>query len=122
MELVLLLEEVLQQVAVPACNKVEQVLEDIDIPEFVDSCNMALSAVHIDLLEVMLVQHQGQLLMDCVHQFLQHCSSVVEVVVVLLACKGLENLEFASFYHFLSINNLFYSYSTVLIILNKINC
>lgn len=97
-------EEVLQPVVVPACNKIEPVLEGIGKPEFADSCSKALWVEHTvpELVELP-VQHPVLLQTDCVHQFLLRCS-FEEVEVVLLACKGWENLEFASYYHFLSIN------------------
>ena len=67
-------------------------------------CSMASSVVHTDLFVVPVVLRPVLLQTGCVHQFLLHCSFEV-VEVVLLACKGWEDLEFASFYHFLSINN-----------------
>ena len=57
-ELVLLPEAGLQPAAVQAYNTVESELAGIDIPELADTDSKALSAVHIVLFEVLLVQLQ----------------------------------------------------------------
>ena len=50
-------------------------------------------------------QHQVLLLTDCVHQSLPHYNSVVaEAAESLVSCKDWGDLEFASYYLFLSIN------------------
>ena len=93
--------ELLQAVE-QACNKVVPELADTHKPVPVDIGNKALSVAHTVLFALEL--HQVQLLTDCVHQFLPHYSSVVAVAVSLASCKDWGDLEFASYYLFLSIN------------------